>query len=617
MGILMLIFFLCRLLFYGLNAQHFSSVSVSDFIAGMWFDLIATCLLFYPLAAIELFPNKNRDHKIFIVARKVFTILPFVLGIFINLIDIEYFHHSSSRSNYGLLTMIGFGNDLAQQLPSFFQDYWYVLLLLILMLCLAFWLIKMAYKTPDDSKQQSWMKQSIIYIIFIGLFIFIGRGGFVSKPIRTTEAAKFTKTENVQLVLNSAFTMLNTWGSPGLEEKSYFSTEELDKIYSPHHQFTPSNASNEENIVIIILESFSPEFIGTKNAEGNSTTPFFDELIDQSMYFPNAFANGKKSMDAVPAIIASIPKLMTDEYLLSGYTINDMTSLPDLLKTEGYQSAFFHGATNGSMNFDSFADLAGFDHYFGRNEYNHEEDYDGTWGIYDEPFLQWTNDKLSNLKTPFFSTIFTISSHPPYSIPEKHQSRFKRGETEMHNAISYADYSLQQFFESAKKTSWYNNTLFVLVADHTPGSKKPQYTNDIGQMHIPLLFYHASSEKFKGTNTKIAGQIDILPSILDAIGYEKKFFSFGNSLFQSETGITAAEIGGVFRCFGTYDNENYLLTYQNEQPLALYKLEDRLQSNNLLDSNEKVAASLQKELEARIQAYNSALINNQMTIDNK
>lgn len=611
----MLIFFLCRLLFFTVNSQHFQSVGLSDFLAGLWFDLISTCLLFYPLVVIELFPNKNREAKLFIVFRKVFTILPFALGIFINLVDVEYFHHSASRSNYGLLTMLGFGNDLAQQLPSFFKDYWYILLFYSLFLFLSFWLIRRVYNSIDDSHEHSIKKQALIYLGFIALFIFIGRGGFVSKPIRTTEAAKFTKTENVQLVLNSAFTMLNTWGSPGLIEKNYFSEAELSKIYSPIHQFDTQGGLGEENVVVIILESFSPEYIGAKNHDGLSTTPFFDQLIQKSLYFPNAFANGKKSMDAVPSIIASIPKLMTDEYLLSGYMINDLTSLPNILNEEGYHTSFFHGATNGSMNFDSFCDLAEFDDYFGRNEYNNEADYDGTWGIYDEPFLQWTNEQLSSFKTPFFSTIFTISSHPPYAIPEQYESRFNKGDTPMHNAISYTDFALQQFFESAKKDTYYENTLFVVVADHTPGSSEAQFSNDIGQMNIPLLFYHPQNEQLNGTNTKVVGQIDILPSILDYLGYNKAFYSFGESVFKEGEGFTAAEIGGVFRCFGSHQQASYLLTYQNEEAFALFHLNDRLQENNLLDSKKDVVQELKKQLEARIQTFNHALIYNEMTLN--
>lgn len=613
----MLIFFLCRLLFFFFNSQHFTDVSVTDFIAGSWFDLISTCLLFYPLIVIELFPNKNRESKLYLFLIKLFTVIPFTLGIFINLVDIEYFHHSASRSNYGLLTMLGFGKDLSQQLPSFFKDYWYVLVLLALLLYLSYFLVLKTYLRVDDSPNHSLKKQSLIYLVFIGLFIFIGRGGFVSKPIRTTEAAKFTSTENVQLILNSAFTMLNTWGSPGLEEKQYFTESELNNIYSPIHYFKKDQKFKKKNVVIIILESFSPEYIGSMNKSGTTSTPFLDELISKSLFFPNTFANGKKSMDAVPSIIASVPKLMTDEYLLSGYMINELTSLPNILNKEGYTSSFFHGATNGSMNFDSFCELAEFNAYYGRNEYNNESDYDGTWGIYDEPFLQWTNKKLSSLKPPFFSTIFTISSHPPYTIPEKHEDRFNSGKTPMHNSISYSDYALEQFFKSAEKEKWYSNTLFVLVADHTPGSKEKQYSNDIGQLNIPLLFYHVRDTNLKGTDDKIASQIDILPSILDLLNYDKEFFSFGQSLFKKTSGISASEVGGVFRCFGNFNQENYMITYQNDEVLSLYNLEDSLQSNNLLDSKSEAAIFLQQQLEARIQSFNHALIFNEMTVNGK
>lgn len=614
MGILVLIFTLCRLLFLAFNTTHFPVVYFTDFIAGLWFDTVTAAIVLLPLVALEIFPNKWRDTKVYRwILTITFNIILF-LSTIINIVDIEYFKHVSARSTSSLITMLSYGSDFKQQLPSFLADFWYLLCFLLLFILLANWLYKKVTAIPDDSLSTSWLKQAIIFPLTAGLFIIIGRGGFGVRPISAPKAASYTIDQNIQLVLNSAFTLIKTWGNVELKQKNYFTQQELDKRYPVIQQYNNSTPTlNQPNIVILLLESFSVEYIASINGTNQPYTPFLDSLIDQSLVFTNCYANGKKSMDAMPSVISSIPKLMEIEYLTSSYAANQIESLPKILATKGYQTGFFHGATNGSMNFDVFADVCGFDNYYGRKEYNNESDFDGTWGIFDEPFYAWSVDQFSKMKAPFFSTIFSISSHPPYTIPKQHKNKFNNGPSEMHNAVSYADYALQTFFQKAKQTDWYQNTLFILVADHTPASSTPIYYKDRGNMHIPLVFFHPTNPKFKGRSDKVVSQIDIMPSILDLIGYNEPFFAFGHSIFQNTTGFSASYIGDKYLYFGTYQNQHYMLIYQNEQVKGIYNLQDLLQTKNQMD-NTQLKAALENQLKAMIQRYNNALISNKMTV---
>jgi phosphoglycerol transferase MdoB-like AlkP superfamily enzyme len=304
------------------------------------------------------------------------------------------------------------------------------------------------------------------------------------------------------------------------------------------------------------------------------------------------------------------------EYLASSYAANQVESIPGILKQKGYESGFFHGATNGSMNFDVFADVSNFDQYYGRTEYNNDKDFDGTWGIFDDKFCTWAVNQFSEMKKPFFSTLFTLSSHHPFTIPDEFGDRFSKGPALINDAVRYSDYALQQFFKAAEEKDWYDNTLFIIVADHTPASGTPIYFKEMGNMHIPLVFYHPTNQFFKGRSEKVVSQIDIMPTILDLVGHHDPFFSFGNSVFQDQDGQSASFIGEKFLYFGTYKNEHYLLTYLDEKPLGLYNLKDKLQSKNLLDLIE-VTENLEDRLQALIQTYNHALINNQMLIRNQ
>ncbi len=463
-------------------------VYFTDFLAGIWFDLVTAAIVFLPLVLFEMFPNKRRGRPIFQKILAISFHLILFLSTFINLIDVEYFRHTSSRSTVGLFKMLGFGDDLWQQLPSFLADYWYLIIFAILFQLAGIWLYKRINRIKDDSEQTGWIKQIILFPIACGILVLIGRGGVGMKPIAPANAAAYTIDQNVQLVLNSAFTVIKTWGDITIDEKNYFSESELKKIFNPRKNYSREQpVLINPNIVILTLESFSVEYISEINGKEEVYTPFLDSLIRESLVYTNCYANGKKSMDAMPSIISSIPKLMEIEYLTSPYAANKIESIPKLLKSRYYSSGFFHGASNGSMNFDTFADVSGFDDYYGRDEYNNDDHYDGTWGIYDEEFYLWSIEQMDEMKKPFFSTVFSISSHPPYSIPERYQKRFNGGPSEMHNSIHYADYALSRFFNSVRKKEWYTNTLFIIVADHTPATSDQVYYKE------PCTFHWSST----------------------------------------------------------------------------------------------------------------------------
>lgn len=611
---LTLIFTLCRLLFLVWNNDHFPIVYFTDFLAGFWFDLVTVAIAFLPLVALETFPNKWRGTKVYQTILLIAFQITVFLTVLINLIDVEYFRHSSSRSTASLIKMLSFGDDFKQQIPSVFTDYWPLLLALITFQILSIWLYKRISRIPDDSREQKWWKQIVIFPLMAFFFVIIGRGGFGLKPIAPPKAAAFTIDQNMQLVLNSAFTVIKSWGNEELKEKDYFEDDELKALYNPIRQYKDPAVLDQPNVVVLLLESFSVEYISAINGDSITYTPFMDSLIGHSYVFNQCYANGKKSMDAMPSVISSIPKLMEVEYLTSNYATNQIESIPKLLKKRGYESAFFHGATNGSMNFDVFADVTGFDHYYGRTEYDNDADFDGTWGIFDAPFFRWSADRMTNLPRPFFSTIFTISSHPPYTIPDQYADRFNEGPSEMHDAVRYADFSIQQFFERVKQLDWYENTLFILVADHTPASGTPVYFKDMGNMHIPLVMYHPTNEFFQGSSDKVVSQVDIMPTLMHLLGHQDPFFAFGQSIFDDQPGFSASYIGDKYLYFRTIGEESYLLLYQEESCLGVYALDDSLQSKNLCP-NDAVRAELEKHLKALIQTYNHTLITNEMRVE--
>ncbi|MCK4701011.1 MAG: LTA synthase family protein, partial [Bacteroidales bacterium] len=342
-------------------------------------------------------------------------------------------------------------------------------------------------------------------------------------------------------------------------------------------------------------------------------TPFLDSLIHHALVFPNAFSNGKRSIEAMPSIMASLPTLMTSSYISSGYATNSINSLASLLKDKGYHTSFFHGGSNGTMGFDNFAHSAGIDEYYGMNEYGKNEDFDGNWGIFDEEFLQFYATKLNSFEEPFFSSVFTLSSHHPYTIPGKYKEKFRKGPLKILEAIGYSDFSLKRFFETASEMPWFENTLFVITADHTAQAIKPEYITNLGQFRVPIIFFHPADSSLRGKKNLITQQLDIMPSVLDYLDYNEPFISFGNSILRPREDHFALTFqNGIYQ----YIANGYILIYnQNEGPISLYHFEtDPLLENNLLRTSQSTRIEMVKKLQSIIQVYNHRMIRNEMVV---
>lgn len=607
MGVALVLMTLTRVIFHLFNKVSFPEITFIDYVYGCWFDCITLALLYLPFLIFYAFPLNIRQYKWHRTTSFILFLVTTVLIVGLNLTDVEYFKYTSKRSTIDLLSFLTTGSDFKQLITTFIADFWYLILFLIAFIYGLYFFWKRVHKSEETS---SIGKNILFYLITIGLFVFIGRGGFVFKPVGVLDVARFVNTSKTAFVLNTPFTMLKSIGSEGLEQKNYYSTiEETEKYFNPIQTSQPQHILPDgTNVVIIILESFGKEFINFYSGEKTSA-PFLDSLLAESLTFSKGLANGKKSIEAVPSIFASIPSLQDDPYISSQYNSNRIIGLPELLKKHGYESAFYHGATNGSMRFDAFAQSVGFDHYFGRKEYGNEAHSDKTWGILDEYFNPWTAKQITKLKEPFLATLFTLSSHHPFFIPERRKKEVIKGSQPIATSISYGDLSLRLFFEEAKKQPWFNNTIFVLCADHTPASETNFY-NQITQLYqIPIAIYHPGGKLPKEQQDKIFQQVDIYPTLLDLLNIETKFYSFGNSLYSVNNRFSVSYLQGSYFYF---ENDKMLVFSQNEAR-NLYDYTSKSNSLEDIISEHSETKDYTKVIKAIVQRYNNDLISNKTT----
>ncbi|WP_055435542.1 LTA synthase family protein [Lacinutrix algicola] len=606
--LVVIIYQICRLLFLGFNFNAFNSPFLGSFIGGLRFDLSAIAYTNLLFALLHCIPGK---FKYSVIYQKVLKILFYGVNLFFiltNFVDFVYYQFTGRRSTYGMLTAQGMEKEVKGLMCSFLLEFWYLPLLGVI-LSFAFYKAIPNLKRPGLYINQSkidYAKQSLIFILVMGFLLLLGRGGLQKKPLRIIDSSSYGALNNASLVLNTPFCALKTFNKKEtLSSPKYFSKTELDAVFSPVVNVSPEKETNKKNVVLIILESFGKENLKI------GATPFLDSLITKSYYFENGFANGKLSIDAVPSTLTSIPSLLKHSIITSSYAVNKVNGLPRILKEEGYNTSFFHGAFNGSQNFDQYCKVAGFDAYYGKDEYDGPEAFDGRWGIFDEEFLQFFNTKLTTFEEPFFSTAFTISSHNPYIIPEKYLGKFPKGNSKIYETVAYSDFALKRFFEAAKKEDWYKNTFFVITADHSsPIIKNELHNTNVGKFRIPVLFFDPSNQELVGTHEKNFQQIDILPSVLDYLGIEKQIISYGKS-YTSNKDFVVYYLANIYHLI----DGDYYLAFNGTKTLGLYNFKnDPLLKKNLLSIEPEKAKSLEKFIKAYVQSFNERMINNNLTL---
>lgn len=625
-ALLMVFYSFCRILFYLFNTTSFPKVTFFSFLAimkgGLMFDISALLYLnaFYLL--LYLLPFEFTFSNWYQKGLKVLFMVVNGIGIAFNLIDIVYYRYILKRTTASMFDVAALDAGNTKLIMRFFYDFWYIPTILIVLLVGLSVLYSIVKPRPFKFRHPFvYFLSGIPIILLAGSLSVMGmRGGWrhSTRPITMNNAGAYVSApEEMSLVQNTPFCILRTWGKKAFEHKNYFSTEaELERVYSPVHVPDSVGEARKDNVVIIILESFSRAFVGSLNPQyedprDRSYTPFLDSLIHESLVFPNAFANGRKSIDAIPSVTASIPALVLP-YVISERSGNKINSIASLLSVQGYQTAFFHGAPNGSMGFDAFTRIAGFQKYVGRNEYGKEEDFDGIWGIWDEPFFQYFAQGMNKMHEPFATTLFSVSSHHPYEVPQKYKGKFPEGRIPLNKCIRYTDHSLQKFFDTARRMPWFKNTLFVITADHSVDSDIAEYYTSVNYFAIPILFYKPDGS-LKGVDNGLAEQIDIMPTILSYLNYPYPYVAFGHNLLdQRNPRFVINYIQDSYQ-FLSGDFSFYMT---DDKLTAIYnRKEDNELKNNLIG---KVDFPDEVKLEkAIIQQFNNRMAENRMVVETK
>jgi phosphoglycerol transferase MdoB-like AlkP superfamily enzyme len=614
LGILLLMYISLQILFYVFNFSAFGRLTFVEafkiFIGGLRFDV--TTIIYYniPFILLHVLPNPWREKRFYqITLHSLFIVFNyFALALAVS--DIEYFKFNNKRLTVDVL---GMKDAFLNLFFQFFKDFWFLFLIFLLVVVFVEFFYDKTKVKKSLKLKINYPVQVIVMIVVLAFSVLGARGGLQTIPITPINSTEYASFSNTSLVTNSPYTFIFSFKVRKLEEKHFFDEDSCKRIFSTYHKYDNDAIGKNSNVVIIVLESFSKEFVGALN-DYKGYTPFIDSLIGVSKVYPNAYSNANRSCKSIAAIMTGIPPFMDDDIMRSLYQSNCFLGLGTAVKQLGYYTSFYHGGLNGEFNMDRFGYLSGFDHYFGKNEFGNDAYFDGNWGIYDEEFFQYFANQLTEQPEPFCSMIFSLSSHHPFNVPKKYKGKFPKGKVEVLESVGYTDYSLRQFFKTASRMPWFKNTLFIITADHTFGSYdhiSNKYGNPTTEYSVPFLLYK-SDGSLKGVDSTIVQHVDIMPSVLQYVGYKESFPGFGKSIFSnSENRRSFQYLNNLYEIH----DKNFILLFDGKESKGLFDIKNDLKlEHDLTKMYPDVKQSFENEIKAVIQTYNSNMIKNKFCL---
>ena len=566
--VLYAVLLLCRVVFYLYNAQLIGPIPGSEvmtLLAGaLKFDTASVVYadgIFILLALLPLRLRQRRWYRRLMFG--YYVVVNSLLVVATNLADTVYFRYTQKRFTADEIFFADNDNSL-QLVGKFMAENWYLVVVWVVLTALL--VVGYRRRVREESLLRSgWPYYAggvAILALGAGLSIAGMRGGMtrMTRPITLSNATLYTsESGKANLILSNPFCILRTAGSSSsVKFRTFYTADELPRLFTPVHQPVDSTAVNlaGRNIMIFILESMSaehsaylcPEIYADLPQKG--FTPFLDSLMRRGLTFRRMYANGTRSIQAMPSVLGSIPSFRTP-FVLMPQSLGESRQLPAILADKGYSTAFFCGSEHGSMGFGAYARSAGVERLVSREDYearHGREDFDGYWGIWDEPFLQFLGEELGTMPEPFFATLFTLSSHHPFVVPEKYAATLPDGYTKIHKGVAYDDQAFRRFFERYGSEEWFRRTIFVFVADHVSSEKFAEQTRSYpGNMHI-LGFIYTPDGALRGEVTGITQQLDLMPTLLGIVGNREPYFAFGRDVLnESDRPQWSVSYDGEFR----------------------------------------------------------------------
>lgn len=608
-----------RLAFLVVHRHLFADAPALDLasalVHGVRFDLSALVYLNLPLVLLAMAPTRIAATRWYGPTTAAYFVAANGGALLLMAFDIGFFPFSGSRLSANAAVFL---HDLPRQAAQLGVAYFG----LVALACSTVVALAMINPRPRQIFAPRGLRWGASAVLALVLSVVAARGGVQARPINSITAFQQGDHDLGVLALNPVFTLLQSKSDAQLAPQVFFASEQtVDSLLASEYAvLVPSRDGRPRpNVVLLVLESFGTEYWGADERQHPELTPFLDSLRGTGAFFANGFANGRFSMDALPALLLGVPRLGAHNIALGEYQANEWIGLGHRLAAKGYHTAFFHGAPKGTMYFDALAGVAGIEDFYPMERFPDEAQaqFDGHWGIFDAAALQFAVQRVGEFQEPWFSVMFTISAHNPYVLPEGYADSLPAGSLPIHRNIAYTDLAVRRFFDAARRQPWFEHTLFIVTGDHTAPMRSPRYDTPLGRFLVPVLLLEPGGRLPVLDTTRVVQHVDLFRTVLDWTGdHWEDAPPFGRSLFaEDEDGEAIVRDDGdywmvnrEYAILRDADGHEGWLPYRGAQ--TGFETLDRDEVHVTSDS-----VALSMRLRAQLQHFTTALVNNSLYDD--
>lgn len=491
------------------------NMDFSIFIFGLRMDIIIFFSLSIFPVVLNIF-NSNRLIKAYFSVVLVFLTLSEISNYF-------FFQEFQTRLNYLVLEYIKYPNEILKMLWFSYKVPLFLTTIFLSFLLISIYII-IEFKV--DFKKKFY---KLLVLPFILIFLFLGiRSSFDSSTPNPSFYSHSNNAIKNDITNNSIFSLVYAIYSSSKDTKPFFGKKEFETRKSISNNII-STHKKKNHLTLVALEGFGKSYVGILG--GTKTTPLFDKMTKDGLFMSNMYSSSNRSNRGFEAILSSAFPIISSTYLKLPKSQKNFWTIAYELKTKGYETIFLYGGDSKFDNMKAFALSNGFDKVV--DLYNFDSSIKRfTWGVSDEAIYAKAEELLKKANQPTFLFIFTLSSHKPFDYPDNKIELYKDEPKESFaNSIKYADYALNGFYNKLKELDYFKDSLFVAVADHNAHMFGSEYI-PIDEFKIPAIIIGSDITKseFKG----VSHQIDLAPTLLDAMGITSNIPAQGNNLFKQK-----------------------------------------------------------------------------------
>lgn len=556
------------------------------FIQGLRFDLVILgVVLLIPATLTPLFSLHNSGLRLWRSLLLIYLVAASILIVFMEIATPSFITEYDTRPNILIFEYLKHPQEILQML---WHAYTFELFVAATALPLIAWLIHITIKASINSIPVIEIRQSLILapLLFLACALMV-RSTLDHRAVNPSTVAISSDPMVNSLALNSLYTALYALYELRHEPDSGFHYAEMqesqvidsiraemkypaanfnnNKMPTLHYQQATLKHDRPLNLVIILEESLGAEFVGSLG--GLPLTPYLDELSKQGWWFENLYATGTRSIRGIEAVITGFPPTPASSVVKLGKSQNNFFTLAYLLNQQGYRCSFIYGGESQFDNMRRFFMNNGFNSVIDEKNYKNPV-FIGSWGVSDEDLFNMAHEEFSAADSqPFFSLVFSSSNHLPFQYPEGRIERYDAQKNTVNNAVKYADYAVGKFIKKAKQSSYWRDTLFLIVADHSSRVFGAELI-PIQRFHIPGLILGANISP--AIYHPVASQIDLAPTLLSLMGISSSHPMIGHDLTRPEF----REFPGraIMQYYNTqgYMEGNKVVVLQKDLPVSLY-----------------------------------------------